>query len=81
LVADQYRKAGVCGFSLLRFRGRIRMTSWVAPPYVPPALPPLMHTFAYTFEKYAGEPKLSLAQKLAAFDPDWHGGEVMPITT
>ena len=24
-----------------------------------------------------GEPKLSLAQKLAAFDPDRHGGEVM----
>ncbi len=25
-----------------------------------------------------GEPKLSLAQKLASFDPDRHGGEVMP---
>lgn len=25
-----------------------------------------------------GEPKLSLAQKLASFDPDLHGGEVMP---
>ncbi len=24
-----------------------------------------------------GEPKLSLAQKLAAFDPERHGGEVM----
>jgi antitoxin MazE len=24
-----------------------------------------------------GEPKLSLAQKLAAFDPDRHGGEIM----
>jgi antitoxin MazE len=24
-----------------------------------------------------GEPKLSLAQKLVAFDPDRHGGEVM----
>jgi antitoxin MazE len=24
-----------------------------------------------------GEPKLTLAQKLAAFDPDRHGGEVM----
>jgi len=24
-----------------------------------------------------GEPKLSLAQKLAMFDPDRHGGEVM----
>jgi len=24
-----------------------------------------------------GEPKLSLAQKLTAFDPDRHGGEVM----
>lgn len=24
-----------------------------------------------------GEPKLSLAQKLAAFDPDRHGGELM----
>jgi hypothetical protein len=24
-----------------------------------------------------GEPKLSLAQKLALFDPDRHGGEVM----
>lgn len=24
-----------------------------------------------------GEPKLSLEQKLAAFDPDRHGGEVM----
>ncbi len=24
-----------------------------------------------------GEPKLSLAQKLAKFDPDRHGGEVM----
>ena len=27
-----------------------------------------------------GEPKLSLAQKLAAFDPDRHGGEVMTTT-
>ena len=25
-----------------------------------------------------GEPKLSLAQRLAAFDPDRHGGELMP---
>ena len=25
-----------------------------------------------------GEPKLSLAQRLAAFDPDRHAGEVMP---
>jgi antitoxin MazE len=24
-----------------------------------------------------GEPKLSLAQKLAKFDPDRHGGEIM----
>ena len=27
--------------------------------------------------KRAGNPKLTLAQKLAAFDPDRHGGEVM----
>jgi len=27
-----------------------------------------------------GEPKLSLAQKLAAFDPERHGGEVMATT-
>jgi antitoxin MazE len=27
-----------------------------------------------------GEPKLSLAQKLAAFDPDRRGGEVMSTT-
>jgi len=27
-----------------------------------------------------GEPKLSLAQKLAAFDPDRHAGEVMATT-
>ncbi len=27
--------------------------------------------------KAVGEPKLSLAQKLAAFDPDRHGGEEM----
>ncbi|MCI0399984.1 MAG: AbrB/MazE/SpoVT family DNA-binding domain-containing protein [Gammaproteobacteria bacterium] len=26
-----------------------------------------------------GEPKLTLAQKLALFDPDRHGGEVMAI--
>ena len=26
-----------------------------------------------------GEPRLSLAQKLAAFDPDRHGGEIMAI--
>lgn len=25
-----------------------------------------------------GKPKLSLVQKLASFDPDLHGGEVMP---
>lgn len=27
--------------------------------------------------KPLGEPKLTLAQKLAAFDPELHGGEVM----
>jgi len=27
-----------------------------------------------------GEPKRTLAQKLAAFDPDRHGGEVMATT-
>jgi antitoxin MazE len=27
--------------------------------------------------KALGEPKLTLAQKLAAFDPNLHGGEVM----
>lgn len=27
-----------------------------------------------------GEPKLSLAQKLAAFNPDRHGGEIMVTT-
>ena len=26
-----------------------------------------------------GTPKLTLAQKLAAFDPDKHGGEAMPV--
>lgn len=26
-----------------------------------------------------GKPRLSLAQKLAAFDPARHGGEVMPV--
>ena len=26
----------------------------------------------------AGEPKLTLKQKLARFDPELHGGEVMP---
>jgi antitoxin MazE len=29
--------------------------------------------------KALGEPKLTLAQKLAAFDPVLHGGEVMAI--
>lgn len=29
------------------------------------------------FVKRAGSPKLTLAQKLAAFDPDLHGGEAM----
>jgi antitoxin MazE len=28
--------------------------------------------------KAIGEPKLTLAQKLAAFEPALHGGEVMP---
>jgi antitoxin MazE len=28
--------------------------------------------------KRAGSPKLTLAQKLAAFDPGRHGGEAMP---
>ena len=27
-----------------------------------------------------GEPRLTLAQKLAAFDPDRHGGELMATT-
>ena len=26
-----------------------------------------------------GEPRLTLAQKLAAFDPALHGGEIMPV--
>jgi antitoxin component of MazEF toxin-antitoxin module len=30
------------------------------------------------FLRVAGKPKLTLAQKLKAFDPDLHGGEVMP---
>ncbi|HEX2791399.1 MAG TPA: AbrB/MazE/SpoVT family DNA-binding domain-containing protein [Steroidobacteraceae bacterium] len=29
--------------------------------------------------KALGEPKLTLAQKLAAFDPELHGGEVLVI--
>jgi antitoxin MazE len=29
------------------------------------------------FVRVAGKPKLSLAQKLKAFDPEKHGGEVM----
>jgi antitoxin MazE len=29
------------------------------------------------FVRVAGKPKLSLAQKLNAFDPSMHGGEVM----
>jgi antitoxin MazE len=29
--------------------------------------------------KPIGEPKLTLAQKLAAFDPEIHGGEVMAV--
>jgi antitoxin MazE len=30
--------------------------------------------------KAIGEPKLTLAQKLAAFEPALHGGEVMPTS-
>ena len=30
--------------------------------------------------KAIGEPRLTLAQKLAAFDPGRHGGEVMTVT-
>jgi antitoxin MazE len=32
---------------------------------------------SHVLVRVIGEPKLSLAQKLAAFDPDQHGGEVM----
>ena len=30
------------------------------------------------FVRVSGKPKLSLAQKLKQFDPEVHGGEVMP---
>jgi hypothetical protein len=44
--------------------------------------PSAQHTFdSVVLVKPVGDPKLTLAQKLAAFDPAQHGGEAMAATS